>query len=315
MNKTKKSSLYLPTTALLLTLCSWEAEHSLQANVLQSTSASITNTSISDIAIVNSVDQRSQLTLNKPAEAQEELPDLLPDFAAKPVQQRKSEFIEFVLPHIEQENVRIDSIRERLVSLKEDSDWTEGDTDWLRQISQKYRLYGAIIDESLIEELLTRVDQLPPSLVLAQAAIESAWGTSRFARKANNIFGHWCMTPGCGLVPRERPENASYEVHKFDNVGQAVHRYFMNLNTNLAYEEMREIRTCHREGGEPLSGSIMAGGLLAYSGRGSAYIESLRNLIRINDWERMDGISETVAYSECYVSSDVAVADVAIGDE
>ncbi len=310
--------VYLSAFVLLLALSSWQVNHSLQASLV-SPAPVVSQPGSVDTAQDTSKDTpRASLQATReavPVVQKEELPDLLPDFAAKPVAQRKNDFVAFVLPHVRQENERIRSIRSRLKGLLETDNWSAEDFQWLATTSKTYRLSYTAIDEYLVHRLLSRVDTLPPSLVLAQAAIESAWGTSRFARKANNIFGHWCMTPGCGIVPKERPLEASYEVYKFETIAQAVHRYYMNLNTNRAYEVLREIRACHREEGESLSGPVMAGGLLAYSGRGADYIDSLRHLIRANDWERMDQISSVQASSDCSAEMDAQNLDLAASDE
>ena len=122
-------------------------------------------------------------------------------------------------------------------------------------------------------------------MVLAQAAIESAWGTSRFARQANNLFGQWCFAPGCGIVPLHRPSDATYEVEKFPSVGAAVEAYYLNLNTHAAYRALRTIRRESRLQGKTLSGALMVAGLEKYSGRGIHYVEELRSMIRTNQLE------------------------------
>jgi Bax protein len=282
-------------TLMFFAFCGWLVDSSFQDRELSPTASSIDTTSAAEVITED---------VSVPAIEEPELPDLLPDFASKPVHIRKSEFVAYMLPFVEEENLKVSSMRQKLKPMKSSDLRTDEEIDWLKQIGRKFRVSTDEISQGLVDQLMLRIDQLPPSLVLAQAAVESAWGTSRFARKANNIFGHWCMTPGCGIVPEGRPESASYEVHKFESVQQAVHRYFMNLNTNRAYAELRRIRACHRLEGESLSGPVMAGGLLAYSGIGMDYVELLRDLIRVNDWAAMDGDSRTVQTSGCYNVSD-----------
>jgi Bax protein len=131
-------------------------------------------------------------------------------------------------------------------------------------------------------ELLSRIDQVPHSLVLVQAANESAWGTSRFARIGLNFFGIWCYREGCGMVPNGRTLGAKHEVQAFKTVDAAVARYLNNINTNKAYRVFRTIRSQLRTQQQPLSAEVLATGLLPYSQRGSDYVVELTNMIRHN---------------------------------
>ena len=117
---------------------------------------------------------------------------------------------------------------------------------------------------------------------LLQAAIESAWGTSRFAREGNNLFGQWCFSPGCGIVPDERPIGEGYEVASFETVLESVASYMRNLNTGWAYRELREIREQMRLDGRQPDPAEFADGLLSYSERGPVYIEVIRSMLRHN---------------------------------
>ena len=135
--------------------------------------------------------------------------------------------------------------------------------------------------------LLERVDVIPPSLVLAQAATESAYGTSRFARRGNNIFGEWTFVPGTGMIPEERPEGATYEVRRFRTIADSLHSYMMNINTNKAYQEFRRKRSQLRASGQPLRGLDLADGLEPYSIRGGDYVEDLRKIILNNRLTRL----------------------------
>ena len=125
------------------------------------------------------------------------------------------------------------------------------------------------------------------SLVLAQAANESGWGTSRFARQANNYFGMWCYQAGCGLKPRQRDQGQSHEVKHFKHVQDSVISYLHNLNTNRAYQPLRDLRQTTRDLGAPLRGVLLAEGLHAYSSRGEAYIKDIQTMIIANDLEQL----------------------------
>jgi Bax protein len=213
-----------------------------------------------------------------------------PGLAAK-----KSAFIESVLPAIHLENHLISQLREGLLRLQHKPLISSGERDWLRSLGRQYKIRSSLSESARISELLVRADKLPPSLAVAQAAIESAWGTSRFAQLGNNLFGQWCMTRGCGIVPSGRAGEASHEVRKYDSVQESVHGYFMNINTNRAYRSLRNIRTCQRGKGELLSGTMLAAGLQHYSEIGEAYVKSVRRVIRFNRLDSLDYLSEGLA--------------------
>ena len=120
---------------------------------------------------------------------------------------------------------------------------------------------------------------------MAQAAVESGWGTSRFAEEAHNLFGHWCYTAGCGIVPSKRPAGAKHEVKKFNNVEESLTAYFNNINTHNAYRPWRQLRAQLRDAPQQFTGSTMVAELGKYSGRGSVYIQELRTVIRSNNLE------------------------------
>ncbi len=142
------------------------------------------------------------------------------------------------------------------------------------------------------QTLLARIDGLPVSFVLAQAIIESAWGTSRFASQASNYFGIWCYSPGCGLVPRQRPEHAHYEVKKYDSMHSSIEHYMHTLNVNLAYQELRQARAEQRSIGRCLDAASLTIGLKQYSQKKQSYINSLKSLISNYCLTRFDTCNE-----------------------
>jgi Bax protein len=208
------------------------------------------------------------------------------------VQERKQMFIGFLLPAIEQRNQEIADQRALLLGLEAQYRQSESlnarETTQLSELARRMRVDMQPEQASFWQTMQRRLDQLPPSLVLAQAANESGWGTSRFAREGNNFFGQWCFVEGCGIVPKRRPEGANHEVAAFDSPRQAIVSYFRNLNTHNAYSELRAMREQARERGGMLSGEALAEGLQRYSERGEAYVEELREMIRYNDFERFD---------------------------
>ncbi len=220
--------------------------------------------------------------------------DGLPAFGdVRPVAAKKSRFFEFLTPIIRTENERIRRQRGRLRDLAQA--WRSGeklaaaDADFLGDLARHYRLDpDALQLEDLMTKLLLRVDVIPRSLVLVQAAKESAWGSSRFARHANNLFGQHCFEQGCGMVPRQRPQGMTHEVKSFDSVRASVASYMRNLNTHPSYRTFRALRARMRAAGLPLSGVRLAEGLVPYSERGNVYVREVQSMIRQNDLETTD---------------------------
>lgn len=203
---------------------------------------------------------------------------------------KKQRFFEYLTPVIRAENERIREQRARLLEIARDRDAGEA-PGWLARrfldrLAREYRVDADALDtDELIDALVERVDVIPRSLVLVQAAKESGWGSSRFARRANNLFGQWCFDPGCGLVPRNRPEGRVHEVQSFDTVRDAVASYVRNLNTHRSYEPLREVRAELRAADRPLRGSELARGLGRYSERGDVYVREVQSMIRENGLE------------------------------
>jgi Bax protein len=217
---------------------------------------------------------------------------LLPDFSAiEQTPERKAQFLEMLRPLIEEKNAKLQKSRTRLLKIKTEWDSTQTLTGVnarnLEKLRDKYHVTYETYpeDAKAIDILLLRVDIIPPAMVLAQAAVESGWGTSRFAEEAHNLFGHWCYTPGCGIVPSKRPAGAKHEVKKFNNVEESLTAYFNNINTHNAYRPWRQLRAQVRGTPEQFTGRTMVAELGKYSGRGSVYIQELRTLIRSNNLE------------------------------
>jgi len=202
---------------------------------------------------------------------------------------RKKLFVKTVLPLILKANAAIRTDRRRLLELAAQANGDPANLDdgaryWLSQLASRYQVDG--ID---FAELKKRVDIIPPSLAIAQAANESGWGTSRFARQGNALFGQWTWNPSEGIKPKELQKGkGNYAVRKFPTLGESVSAYMMNLNTHRAYAPMRERRAELRKADKPLSGSTLAGGLIKYSQRGQAYIEEIRGMMSYNDFQRYD---------------------------
>ena len=212
----------------------------------------------------------------------------MPDFTInQDVHAKKLNFFSFLLPLVDEENERLLDLRTRLNYIYEHVRWEREidhqDKVWLHDVIEEFRISETNVHtEEFWEIALKRVDALPDHLVLAQAANESAWGTSRFAREGNNLFGQWCFRQGCGLIPTNRPADATYEVARFDSISQSIGSYMHNLNTGRTYQELREIRSEARQKGQEPDANAMAAGLMSYSERGEDYITELRSMIRHN---------------------------------
>jgi Bax protein len=212
----------------------------------------------------------------------------LPEFAhIHDIQLKKERFFSYLLPLVREENDRLAELRRRLGFIQDLMRWgrelDEDDRAWLSVVATEFRVNELAWDSDRFWlTLLQRVDALPEELVLVQAANESAWGTSRFAREGNNLFGQWCFARGCGIVPAARPEGATYEVARFASVRESVGSYMRNLNTGRSYRNLREIRARLRaEGRDPLADDLAAG-LLHYSERGQEYVDEIRAMLRYN---------------------------------
>ncbi len=182
------------------------------------------------------------------------------------VEMKKELFVKMMLPIILMVNEEIAQERERIISLPSNS-------QELEPYLKKYRAKTK-------QELLEKVDTIPVEVALAQAAIESAWGSSRFAIEANNIFGEWTFSPGNGIVPRERPDGEIYELCRFPDLLSSVRSYAYNLNVSPFYKEFRAIR----------AGKInkpIEAGLLYYSERREKYIQEIAIIISKNQFAQL----------------------------
>lgn len=161
----------------------------------------------------------------------------------------------------------------------------------LHNIAVKYRIINSP-NETLTEQkrqtLLEEIDILPPSLVLAQAAEESGWATSRFTVEGNAFFGQWDFS-GDGMIPKQqRKALGNYGLARFDTPLASVEGYMLNLNTHKAYKKLRRLRASLRANDAPITGIELAGTLDKYSERGQAYIDGIRQMIRHNSLDQVD---------------------------
>tara|TARA_B100000989_G_C19508044_1_gene457447 strand:+ start:397 stop:1473 length:1077 start_codon:yes stop_codon:yes gene_type:complete len=195
---------------------------------------------------------------------------------------RKEFFIQIVLPLIlkENNNIRID--RKRLFSIINKSNNSDLEKKWL---AKKYKQYG--IPSKDLSTLKIRMDEIPVSLALAQAAKETGWGTSRFALEGNALFGQWTWS-GEGLRPKESDKNEGHKVMKFNVLQASVRAYQRNLNTHSSYIDFRKARAELRDNGKPLDSLVLAGYLDKYAETGDKYVEVLKKIIAQNSLKDFD---------------------------
>jgi len=215
----------------------------------------------------------------------------LPDFSYyTQVQEKKSAFFDYIFPLVKESNQLVIEDRKQLEVLANNVD----DLSFFEQRALDGLAEDYFIDREnrnnlqVVEQLRLRVDPVPPSLALAQAAIESAWGTSRFAVQGNNLFGQWCYKKGCGLVPLRRNSGTQHEVAKFATVSESVGSYIRNINTHRAYQDLRVSRARLRTEQSSASGHQLAENLLEYSELREKYVHEVQAVIRINKLARYD---------------------------
>jgi len=203
-------------------------------------------------------------------------------------EQRKAIFFRAVLPLVLQVNEEILNDRRHLWKLRYQTALGEkpsaADRLWLRVMTERYK-----VNDGDIDALISRIDIVPTSLALAQAAEESGWGASRFAREGNAMFGQWARATSNGLVPLKRDEGKSHKVQSFETLIDSVRAYALNLNSHRAYKSFRKTRQSTRRSGSAIDGRVLAGKLHKYSERGVDYVISLRNLIDRNGLVLLDG--------------------------
>lgn len=201
--------------------------------------------------------------------------------------ERKALFLRFILPYVLEANNEVRQQRHRVERLRDELDHGLNidpvDAGWLDQMFEEYK-----IENRDIELLLRRVDIVPPSLALAQSAIESGWGTSRFALEGNAAFGQWTTAEYKGIVPKERKPGADHKVRSFSDLKESVNSYLRNLNTHRAYVEFRILRAEQRAKNAPINSAVLAATLSRYSEKGSEYVKLLRQIIAGNKLRTLD---------------------------
>ena len=189
---------------------------------------------------------------------------------------KKETFIKIVLPLIVAENERILADREKLIVLSDKKFTTDLEKQWIRQKLLEYK-----VKKGDLKELITRMDIIPTSIALAQAAKESGWGTSRFALEGNAIFGQWTWS-GKGIAPLDRESNKNHKILKFPILRASVKAYQNNLNTHKSYSKFRQKRSSLRDKNKKIKGLELTETLNNYAQTGSEYTKILNQIIKQN---------------------------------
>lgn len=205
------------------------------------------------------------------------------------VEERKRLFLRIMLPLAMRVNEEISARRERLMSIQTKAisgiPVNANDQEWVENLMKRYR-----VTDGGITALLERIDEIPTSLILAQSAEESGWGTSRFVRSGNALFGQWAWGDENGIVPKGREEGKTHVIKAFGSLMDSVRAYARNINSHPAYQSLRERRAALRAEGKPVSGWDLAETLTKYSERGEEYVDSLHAIMRANNLTDLDGL-------------------------
>jgi len=224
------------------------------------------------------------------------------DLKTAPIQEKKTLFLRLMIPIILAEKKHLREKRELIEQIfsREEAPITPESSPWFTSLLKEYRVSLKLDFEAQKQQLLKKVDELPTSFILAQAAIESGWGTSRFAIEGNSLFGEWTYGKNKGLVPNERQEGKSHQVKAFANISESVRSYIRNINRNRAYQELREIRAQMRQQNKKLDASKLAEGLIRYSEKGVDYVTTVQKLLNSPEFKLIESLDlqpESVASS------------------
>ena len=197
---------------------------------------------------------------------------------------RKELFIKIVLPLIIEENLKIRFDRKKLFEILNKNNTTKRDKEWL---NLKFKQYG--IKNNDLAKLKIRMDEIPVSLAIAQAAKETGWGSSRFAQEGNALFGQWTWS-GEGLRPLDVEKNEKHKVAKFKVLKASVRAYQRNLNTHSSYKEFRVERAIQRDNNQKLNSLELVNFLKKYAETGKEYTEVLKKIIIQNNLNDFDDV-------------------------
>ena len=201
----------------------------------------------------------------------------------KTIKAKKETFLQIVLPLVVAENEKIETDRNYLLKVIRDNDSSEK-LQWLKRKFKEYK-----VKDGDINELIEKVDIVPTSIALAQAAKESGWGTSRFALEGNAIFGQWTWD-GVGIEPLDKSDDQGHKILKFPILRASVKAYITNLNTHPSYKNFREKRLMLRQSNKALSGIDLIHELANYAETGKEYTRILEQIIEQNDLQEFESV-------------------------
>jgi Bax protein len=199
-------------------------------------------------------------------------------------QKRKTLFIQIILPLILEENNKIKLDRKKLFSILNKNKNSKLEKRWL---NEKFKQYGVLNKD--LSTLKVRMDYVPVSLAIAQAAKETGWGTSRFALEGNALFGQWTWS-GEGIKPAGADSDSKHKVMKFKILKSSVRAYQRNLNTHPSYKEFRMARAELRDNERSLDSLILVNYLDKYAETGKEYTKILKQIIKQNNLTDFDNV-------------------------
>jgi len=198
------------------------------------------------------------------------------------VKKRKDLFIQIILPLVIAENNNIKLDRKKLFTILNKNKNSMAEQNWL---NSKFKQYGVISKD--LPTLKVRMDEIPTSMIIAQAAKETGWGTSRFAQEGNALFGQWTWS-GEGIKPANADKDTTHKIMKFNVLQASVKAYQRNLNTHSSYRDFRSARAEMRDNGEKLDSTALTEHLDSYAETGKEYVKILQQIIRQNNLEDFD---------------------------
>lgn len=204
-------------------------------------------------------------------------------YKIKDVKKKKEYFFNFLYPSIKKENIKILKERNFILSLNNNKNIIKEKYNKLENLSKKY----SVKNPYNYKELLKRIDITPISLALAQAAIESGWGKSRFVKLGNNLFGHWTYSKN-GIIPLKRNKGEKHKIRIFSSFDESIKAYILNLNTNKAYKAYRNLRAKQRLENQNLDGLALSQTLINYSQIKEEYLKILKSMILFNKLKKYD---------------------------
>ena len=209
-------------------------------------------------------------------------------YEIKDIKETKIYFFEYIYKMTENENKKILEerrfVKKMLTSSLLNINTNSSEFKKLLKLKKKYRV-KKLYD---IKSYMQKIDIIPPSMSLAQAAIESGWGKSRFIKEANNIFGHWTYNSKIGMIPEQRDDGDNHFIRIFKTLQDSISAYMLNLNRNKAYKSFQKQRYSIRLENKPLNGLELSQTMVNYSGIGTEYLSILKIVINKNKLQSYD---------------------------